>query len=234
MFCYSEYWLGGPSQHVSKDSHWRRWEAFLWASVHLLSKVSRSKQEFMLLPNRYLNLRHLTSGCTFPGYLPALVVSLILLGVQSLSTAKCLELISYSFIATCITKHLDSDASHPLQIVCTSRQFCILLWNTWYRPANVFFAFFSISLLEAINCFKDDPDGFIKLLAKGIIGQSAYLMNLIILATGQETMLQLLQWRSLIKQAVIRPLINLNARSRRYREWLNEAPQFEQSFIFGE
>ena len=100
-------------------------------------------------------------------------------------------------------------------------------------PANVFFAFFSISLLEAINCFKDDPDGFIKLLAKGIIGQSAYLMNLI-LATGQETMLQLLQWRSLIKQAVIRPLINLNARSRRYREWLNEAPQFEQSFIFGE
>jgi hypothetical protein len=109
----------------------------------------------------------------------------------------------------------------------------VLLWNTSYRLANIFFAFFSISLLQAIKCFKDDPDGFIKLLAKGIIGQSAYLMNLIILATGQETMLQLLQWRSLIKQAVVRPLINLNARSKRYRDWLNEAPQFEQSFIFG-
>lgn len=110
----------------------------------------------------------------------------------------------------------------------------VLLWNTSYRLANVFFAFFSLSLIEAIKCFKDDPDGFIKLLAKGIIGQSAYLMNLIILATGQETMLQLLQWRSLIKQAVLRPLINLNSRSRRYRDWLNEAPPFEQSFIFGE
>lgn len=110
----------------------------------------------------------------------------------------------------------------------------VLLWNTSYRLANVFFAFFSLSLIEAIKCFKDDPDGFIKLLAKGILGQSAYLMNLIILATGQETMLQLLQWRSLIKQAVVRPLINLNARSSRYRDWLNEAPLFEQSFIFGE
>lgn len=53
-------------------------------------------------------------------------------------------------------------------------------------------------------------------------------------ATGQETMLQLLQWRSLIKQAVFRPLINLNARSRRYIDWLNAAPEFEKSFRFGQ
>ncbi|KAL7445542.1 hypothetical protein ACHAXH_007831 [Discostella pseudostelligera] len=147
------------------------------------------------------------------GYLPALVVSLILLWLPNLFFMLAMRVIRFK--------------SH------TQVDNFVLLWNTSYRLANIFFAFFSISLLQAIKCFKDDPDGFIKLLAKGIIGQSAYLMNLIILATGQETMLQLLQWRSLIKQAVVRPLINLNARSKRYRDWLNEAPQFEQSFIFG-
>mmetsp|Transcript_27457 Transcript_27457/g.49971 ORF Transcript_27457/g.49971 Transcript_27457/m.49971 type:complete len:221 (-) Transcript_27457:190-852(-) len=58
-------------------------------------------------------------------------------------------------------------------------------------------------------------------------------MNLVILAAGQETMLQLLQWRSLIKQAVLRPLINLNTRSKRYIDSLNTAPALEQSFLFG-
>ena len=198
----------------------------------------------MLLPSRYLNLRHLTSDCPFSGYLPALVVSLILLWLPNLffmlGTASSLFQLSNVLISFLIPL----PRLHRRNILIAMRVIrfksyaqvdnFVLLWNTSYRLANVFFAFFSISLLEAIKCFKDDPDGFIKLLAKGIIGQSAYLMNLIILATGQETMLQLLQWRSLIKQAVIRPLINLNARSRRYREWLNEAPQFEQSFIFGE
>ena len=197
----------------------------------------------MLLPSRYLNLRHLTSDCPFSGYLPALVVSLILLWLPNLffmlGTASSLFQLSNVLISFLIPFNLHRRNILIAMRVIRFKSYAqvdnfVLLWNTSYRLANVFFAFFSISLLEAIKCFKDDPDGFIKLLAKGIIGQSAYLMNLIILATGQETMLQLLQWRSLIKQAVIRPLINLNARSRRYREWLNEAPQFEQSFIFGE
>lgn len=46
-------------------------------------------------------------------------------------------------------------------------------------------------------------------------------------------MLQLLQWRSLIKQALFRPLVNVNARSRRFLDSLNEAPYLEKSFIFG-
>jgi len=84
-----------------------------------------------------------------------------------------------------------------------------------------------------MECLRDNPEDLIQTVADGIIKQSTFLMNLIIVATGQETMLQLLQWRSLIKQAVFRPFINLNARSRRYIDWLNEAPAFEQSFIFG-
>jgi len=138
VFYYSEYWLGGPSQHISTGSHWRRWEAFLWASVHLLSKVCRSKQqESMLLPSRYLNLRHLTSDCPFSGYLPALVVSLILLWLPNLffmlGTASSLLQLSNVLISFLISlqlaspQHLDSNASHSLQIVCTSRQFCIAL-----------------------------------------------------------------------------------------------------------
>ena len=106
--------------------------------------------------------------------------------------------------------------------------------DTGYRLANIFFVFFNISIYQAAQCFRDSPDAFIQTLASGIIRQSSFLMNLIILATGQETMLQLLQWRSLIKQAVFRPLVNLNACSRRYKDWLNEAPSFEKSFIFGE
>mmetsp|Transcript_22211 Transcript_22211/g.48220 ORF Transcript_22211/g.48220 Transcript_22211/m.48220 type:complete len:141 (-) Transcript_22211:455-877(-) len=46
-------------------------------------------------------------------------------------------------------------------------------------------------------------------------------------------MLQLLQWRSLIKQAVCRPLVKFNARSKRQNEYMNDVPPFEQSFIFG-
>ena len=109
----------------------------------------------------------------------------------------------------------------------------VLLWNTGYRLANIFFTFFSITLFQALQCFRNNPDEFLQTLAFGIIRQSSFLMNLIILATGQETMLQLLQWRSLIKQALYRPLINLNAKSRRFIDWLNEPPEFERAFIFG-
>lgn len=91
-----------------------------------------------------------------------------------------------------------------------------------------------MSLLQAIQCLRKEPETFVQKLSESIVGQSATLMNLMILATGQETMLQLLQWRSLIKQALLRPLINKNARSRRYIDWLNAAPPMEQSFIFGE
>ena len=100
----------------------------------------------------------------------------------------------------------------------------VLLWNTGYRLANIFFTFFSITLFQALQCLRDSPDEFLQTLAFGIIRQSSFLMNLIILATGQETMLQLLQWRSLIKQALFRPLINLNARSRRFIDWLKAPP----------
>jgi len=87
--------------------------------------------------------------------------------------------------------------------------------------------------MQAFQCFKESPDAFLQQLADGVVRQSTVLMNLVILAAGQETMLQLLQWRSLIKQAVFRPLINLNTRSRRYIDRLNAAPAFEQSFLFG-
>ena len=109
----------------------------------------------------------------------------------------------------------------------------VMLWNTAYRLANIFFTFFSISLFQALQCLREDPDEFIQTLADGIIRQSSFLMQMIILATGQETMLQLLQWRSLIKNALFRPLINLNSKSRQYIDWLNTAPPFEKSFIFG-
>ena len=109
----------------------------------------------------------------------------------------------------------------------------VMLWNTAYRLANIFFTFFSISLFQALQCLREDPDDFIQTLADGIIRQSSFLLQMIILATGQETMLQLLQWRSLIKNALFRPLINLNSKSRRYIDWLNTAPPFEKSFIFG-
>lgn len=65
------------------------------------------------------------------------------------------------------------------------------------------------------------------------VRQSAFLMNLVIQAAGQETMLQLLQWRSLIKQAVKRPLTNVNSKSRRYLDTLKEPPLYERSFVFG-
>ena len=109
----------------------------------------------------------------------------------------------------------------------------VLLWNTAYRVANIFVSFLVVSSAEAVSFFFECPEVFLKYLASGILGQAPYFMNLIILATGQETMLQLLQWRSLIKHAVIRPLINLNAKSRRYHDWLNTAPAFEEAFIFG-
>jgi hypothetical protein len=40
--------------------------------------------------------------------------------------------------------------------------------------------------------------------------------------------------RSIIKQAVCRPLINFNSRSKRFLDSLNEPPPFEQACIFGE
>ena len=80
------------------------------------------------------------SDCPFSGYLPALVVSLILLWLPNLffmlGTASSLLQLSNVLISFLISlqlaspQHLDSNASHSLQIVCTSRQFCILLWNT--------------------------------------------------------------------------------------------------------
>ena len=66
-----------------------------------------------------------------------------------------------------------------------------------------------------------------------VVRQSAFLMNLIILAAGQETMLQLLSWRSLIKQTVKRPWINVNSKSKRYLDALKEPHFFEKSFMFG-
>jgi len=109
----------------------------------------------------------------------------------------------------------------------------VLVWNTAYRLTNVFLTLFSLSYLEAFACFKEKPEDFVQSLADKVVRQSTVLMNLVILAAGQETMLQLLQWRSLIKQAVLRPLINLNTRSKRYIDSLNTAPALEQSFLFG-
>ena len=148
------------------------------------------------------------------GYIPALVVSLVLLWIPNLFFALARHVIRFKSRSRC-----DEFA---------------MKWNTAYRLANIFFTFFAMSLLQAIDCFREDPETFVRKLSEGIVGQSAALMNLMILATGQETMLQLLQWRSLLKQALFRPLINLNARSRRYIDWLNAAPPFEESFIFGE
>ena len=147
------------------------------------------------------------------GYLPALVVSLILLWIPNLFFLLARKVIRFKSHSRC-------------------DEF-VLLWNTGYRLANVFFTFFGISFIQALQCVRENPDQFVRQFANGILRQSAFLMNLMILATGQETMLQLLQWRSLIKQAIIRPLTNLNARSRRYIDWLNEAPPFEKSFLFG-
>jgi hypothetical protein len=108
----------------------------------------------------------------------------------------------------------------------------VLIWNTSYRLANIYVSFFT-SVDQALSFFLECPEEFLKYLANGILGKAPYFMNLMILATGQETMLQLLQWRSLIKHAVFRPLINLNAKSRRFHDWLNTAPAFEEAFIFG-
>ena len=151
-----------------------------------------------------------------------------------------------------------------------------LLWNTCYRLTNIFFMFFSMSLLEAVQvkclhacftrllssltyedsqCFRDDPDRFITTLSAGIMRQSklrhwmpffftaihskvlriagTILMNMMILATGIETMLQLLQWRSIIKNMLCRPFCHLNSKSSRFISWLNECPYKEQGFLFG-
>jgi hypothetical protein len=45
---------------------------------------------------------------------------------------------------------------------------------------------------------QDEPEKFIQVVAIGVLEQSSILLNLIIIATGQETMLQLLQWRCVI------------------------------------
>lgn len=70
-------------------------------------------------------------------------------------------------------------------------------------------------------------------LSTNVVRQSAFLMNLIILAAGQETMLQLLSWRSLIKQTVKRPWIDVNSKSKRFLDALKEPHFFERSFMFG-
>lgn len=46
-----------------------------------------------------------------------------------------------------------------------------------------------------MSFLQDDPEKFLTEVALGVLRQSSYLLNLIIIATGQETMLQLLQWR---------------------------------------
>lgn len=110
----------------------------------------------------------------------------------------------------------------------------VLFWNTSYHLANIFVSIVSIvSVGDATTFLLNCPTDFLTYLANSIIGQAPYFMNLIILATGQETMLQLLQWRSIIKHAFFRPLINLNYKSRRYHDWLNSPPVFEEAFIFG-
>mmetsp|Transcript_1587 Transcript_1587/g.2834 ORF Transcript_1587/g.2834 Transcript_1587/m.2834 type:complete len:931 (+) Transcript_1587:3-2795(+) len=147
------------------------------------------------------------------GYIPPLIVSLILLWLPQVFFILAVRVIRFKSLS-----QVDE---------------FVMKWNTGYRLANIFFIFFSISLIDAFRCFKDDPELFIQLVAEGILRQSTFLINLVLISTGQETMLQLLQWRSLIKQALYRPLVNLNKRSRRYLDRLNEAPDFEKAFIFG-
>ena len=132
-------------------------------------------------------------------------------------------------------------------------------WSTAYRIANIFFVFFNINLVDTVRCFSESPQKILLVLSTGIgkmhllqcyflsplilktrsspqsftVRQSAFLINLVIQAAGQETMLQLLQWRSLIKQAVLRPLISVNSKSRRYLDSLKEPPHYERSFVFG-
>ena len=109
----------------------------------------------------------------------------------------------------------------------------VMKWSTGYRIANIFFVFFNINLIDTIRCFGESPQTIWIVLSNGIVRQSAFLINLVMQAAGQETMLQLLQWRSLIKQAVIRPLIDVNSKSKRYLDSLKEPPFFERSFVFG-
>mmetsp|Transcript_26962 Transcript_26962/g.56923 ORF Transcript_26962/g.56923 Transcript_26962/m.56923 type:complete len:1388 (-) Transcript_26962:191-4354(-) len=146
-------------------------------------------------------------------YLPVLAVATILLWIPYLFHFVALKYICFKSYSQC-------------------DEFT-LKWNTGYRLANIFLNFFSVSLLQFLTCFSNDPDGYIKTLGDLLIRQSAFLMSLMILATGQETMFMLLQWRTLGKQAIIRPLTNFNAKSRRYLDWLDDAWVSEKTLRFG-
>jgi hypothetical protein len=169
--------------------------------------VSRFDVEIISMPNLLI----LASVFNL-SVLPTWTVSLILIFIPSIFYALAIHAIRFK-------THTEIDNF-------------VLLWNTSYRIANIYVSFF-VSADQAVSFFLECPDVFLKYLANGILGQAPYFMNLIILATGNETLLQLLQWRSLIKHALYRPLVNLNAKSRRYHDWLNRAPVFEESFIFG-
>jgi hypothetical protein len=109
----------------------------------------------------------------------------------------------------------------------------VMFWNTAYRLANIYVSIFAVSADQAFALFLECPEVFFRYLASTILGQAPYFMNLMLIATGMETMILLSQPRSLIKHLISRPFVNLNAKSRRYHEKLNTAHKMEEAFMFG-
>jgi len=100
-------------------------------------------------------------------------------------------------------------------------------WNFAYRLANILIIILSGSLLTLLKSSATNPQEVLQSFTEGLLSQSQFFLNNVIVSIGTETLMELAQIRAMIVYFVMYKFITVEAKSQRYLEKLEEADKFE-------
>eukprot|EP00586_Coscinodiscus_wailesii_P015502 CAMPEP_0172493356 /NCGR_PEP_ID=MMETSP1066-20121228/24773_1 /TAXON_ID=671091 /ORGANISM="Coscinodiscus wailesii, Strain CCMP2513" /LENGTH=605 /DNA_ID=CAMNT_0013263493 /DNA_START=167 /DNA_END=1984 /DNA_ORIENTATION=- len=107
----------------------------------------------------------------------------------------------------------------------------VFLWHFAYRLANLLVIIISGSFQESLHALTNNPELFVQNLAAGIGKQSQFFLNNAIVQAGSENMFELAQVANMVKHFVMFKFINVEAKSRRALETLQQAERFNYGDI---
>ena len=139
-------------------------------------------------------------------YIPTLIISLILLWIPRFLFIFAMNIIKFKSFSQCDTfviKWIQLLAWRTFYLSFSQRYLWLMQsgasrYDIHYLLPEHNMACHSNNRISSLLP-QDKPEKFIQSIALGVLEQSSILLNLIIIATGQETMLQLLQWRCIDK-----------------------------------
>jgi len=99
-------------------------------------------------------------------------------------------------------------------------------WNSGYHIVNLRVILISGTVFTAVDELTKNPDVVLKTLASGILVQSQFYLNIVVVSAFQSIPLQLSQIVSVLHEVIVSNIISVEALSKRSRARMEEPKQF--------